>query len=132
MNEMAVHRSFRREGVPQGAREPVLSVSTGSKIYGGVHAIEGVDFDLYPGEVHALVGENGAGKSTAVQGDRRRDQAHLGTLLRRWQAGRFPVAARRTRRRHLHGLSGTSLVPTMTARRTSNSATRSCSRAFAR
>ena len=29
-----------------------------------MHAIESIDFDLYPGEVHALVGENGAGKST--------------------------------------------------------------------
>ena len=38
------------------SREPVLRITNGSKIYGGVHAIEGVDFDLYAGEVHALVG----------------------------------------------------------------------------
>ena len=46
------------------ARKPVLQVTGGAKIFGGVHAIEDVNFDLYPGEVHALVGENGAGKST--------------------------------------------------------------------
>ena len=48
----------------EAGREPVLRIVDGSKIYGGVHAIENVNFDLYPGEVHALVGENGAGKST--------------------------------------------------------------------
>ncbi|MBT6982991.1 MAG: ATP-binding cassette domain-containing protein, partial [Rhodospirillaceae bacterium] len=44
--------------------EPLIKVIGATKIYGGVHAIEGVDFDLYPGEIHALAGENGAGKST--------------------------------------------------------------------
>ena len=63
MNEITV-RDRPVETPPPAARAPVLAVSKGSKIYGGVHAIEEVDFDLYPGEVHALVGENGAGKST--------------------------------------------------------------------
>ncbi|MGD0967986.1 MAG: ATP-binding cassette domain-containing protein [Candidatus Aquilonibacter sp.] len=34
------------------------------KAFPGVVAVDGVDLDLYPGEIHALVGENGAGKST--------------------------------------------------------------------
>jgi len=44
--------------------EPILRIVAASKVYGGVHAIEGVDFDLRPGEIHAVLGENGAGKST--------------------------------------------------------------------
>lgn len=44
--------------------EPVLALRGATKRYGGVAALDQVDFDLAPGEVHALVGENGAGKST--------------------------------------------------------------------
>ncbi|MFD0864532.1 sugar ABC transporter ATP-binding protein [Tessaracoccus lubricantis] len=38
-----------------------------SKRYGGVRAIRSADFTLMPGEVHAVVGENGAGKSTMIK-----------------------------------------------------------------
>jgi ribose transport system ATP-binding protein len=45
----------------------LLSISNVSKRFGGVRALDDVDFDLRHGEIHALLGENGAGKSTVVK-----------------------------------------------------------------
>ena len=34
------------------------------KHYGAIHAVDGVDLDIYAGELFGLIGHNGAGKST--------------------------------------------------------------------
>ena len=44
-----------------------LSMRHISKRYVGVQALDSVDFDVYRGEIHCLVGENGSGKSTLIK-----------------------------------------------------------------
>ncbi len=46
---------------------PVLSLKNVSKSFGATLALEGMSLDLLAGEVHAIVGENGAGKSTMIK-----------------------------------------------------------------
>jgi rhamnose transport system ATP-binding protein len=70
MNSVGVSSGGAPSGaVPSGAvsHVPVLSLAGVHKHFGGIQALRGVDLDLYAGEVVALLGENGAGKSTAVK-----------------------------------------------------------------
>jgi fructose transport system ATP-binding protein len=47
--------------------EPVLTGRRLTKRYGRVTALDGADFDLHPGEILAVIGDNGAGKSSLIK-----------------------------------------------------------------
>jgi ABC-type sugar transport system ATPase subunit len=50
-----------------GSGEPLLEVRGLIKSYGAVRALEGAEIEVFPAEVHALIGDNGAGKSTFIK-----------------------------------------------------------------
>jgi len=68
---------------------PVMRVRGVHKRFGRLEVLRGVDFDLRPGEIFALVGENGAGKSTVVQCIARTYPADRGTV----ELGGRPLAS---------------------------------------
>ena len=47
--------------------EPIVEMKDVFKRFGGIHAVEGMSLDMYPGEVVGLLGHNGAGKSTFIK-----------------------------------------------------------------
>ncbi len=53
--------------VTDETREPILQAKGLVKRYGHVTAIDGADFELYPGEILAVIGDNGAGKSSLIK-----------------------------------------------------------------
>ncbi|WP_164659551.1 sugar ABC transporter ATP-binding protein [Tropicibacter sp. Alg240-R139] len=59
------HESVSVTGVTTG-QSPLFTLSGVKKSFGSNLVLDGIDFELLPGEIHALVGENGAGKSTCL------------------------------------------------------------------
>jgi ABC-type sugar transport system ATPase subunit len=63
---VAVSLDMRKATSPANGAHPVLRATSMRKQFDGVEVLHGVDLELRPGEVHALLGENGAGKSTII------------------------------------------------------------------
>jgi branched-chain amino acid transport system ATP-binding protein len=60
---------------------PLLSVKDLVVRYGQVEALHGVSLDVYPGEIVALIGSNGAGKSTTLRTISGMIRAHSGSVV---------------------------------------------------
>ena len=75
---------------------PILSASGLVKRYGRVTALDDCDFELYPGEVLAVIGDNGAGKSTMIKALSGAIQPDAGEIRLEGRPVRFasPIEAR--------------------------------------
>lgn len=110
-----MHERSRSGDAPQrAARPPKLQLRQATKLYEGSAAIEGVDFDLYAGEVHALVGENGAGKSTLCKAIAGAIQLSSGEIRLDGELCEFKSPADALKRGIAMVYQEDSLVPTMT------------------
>jgi ABC-type sugar transport system ATPase subunit len=70
---------------------PIMQMRGIRKAFPGVQALDGVDFEVRPGEVMALVGENGAGKSTLIKILAGAQPADEGEILIKGQPVKIPT-----------------------------------------
>ena len=94
---VALDTIVRRRGdeVIDRSGTPLVELRDIRVAFGGVHAVDDVTVDLYPGEVVGLVGGNGAGKTTLIRTLSGAHPADSGEILDRRRAGRRSASARR-------------------------------------
>ncbi|MEX0405266.1 sugar ABC transporter ATP-binding protein [Aquibium sp. LZ166] len=93
--------------------EPLISMRSVTKEYRGVPAIKNIDFDLRPGEIHAVLGENGAGKSTLTKIMAGVTQSSSGKMLLDGKEALFATPAQALANGIAMVFQETSLVPSM-------------------
>ena len=57
----------KTDGLERGNGTPLLELENVWKVFAGVPVLRGIDFTLHEGEIHALLGGNGSGKSTTMK-----------------------------------------------------------------
>lgn len=82
---------------------PVVAFTGAVKEFGAVRAVDGLDLTIGPGERVALLGRNGAGKSTAIGLLLGLDDPTSGTVELTLRAGPEPCGERRPGRRDAAG-----------------------------
>ncbi len=112
------------------SQTPILSARGVYKSYGQVTAIDGADFELYPGEILAVIGDNGAGKSSLIKVLSGATIPDKGTISLDGEEVHFKIAARRARAQASRRSTRTSRWPRRsTSRPTCSSVARSAGRA---
>ena len=84
--------------------EPILVGRQLVKRYGRVTALDHADFDLYPGEILAVIGDNGAGKSSLIKALCGAVIPDSGEILLGGEIVHFTLSDRRARGGHRNGL----------------------------
>lgn len=86
-------------------KKPIVVMKGITIEFPGVKALDGVNLRLFPGEVHALMGENGAGKSTMIKALTGVNKINAGSIEVDGKPQTFTGHWRCSRTRHRHGVT---------------------------